>query len=133
MDVSEEAVEKIEKIERHTGRFSGMQVLTIVVVIGGIILGYADRDKATTIDNSKQLNDISLNLAGIKDSVKMLKMEITGRMDINHLENLNRLKTIKDKQNEFDYRLKILERQKNIIGYTEKKKPNGMITYNPVY
>lgn len=94
--------EKLKKIESHTGRFTGMQVLTIIIVVGGIIMGYADRDKNTTVDNTRQLNSISIALNTLRDSLTLFKVQISNKMESNHDKTSNEIEAIKT-------RLKIIE------------------------
>lgn len=119
--MSHDAVTKIDKIERRTGNFTPMQVLTILVVVGGIIVGFFDRNT----DNSKQLNAIMVRLIGVTDSVKMLRLEVIGRMDIHHAENQDRFKNIEDEQRRIETRLSGVEGRKTVFVTEYKRTPNS--------
>lgn len=121
MTMSHDAVTKIDKIERRTGNFTPMQVLTILVVVGGIIVGFFDRNT----DNSKQLNAIMVRLIGVTDSVKMLRLEVIGRMDIHHAENQDRFKNIEDEQRRIETRLSGVEGRKTVFVTEYKRTPNS--------
>lgn len=115
--------EKLKKIESHTGRFTGMQVLTILTIVSGIVMGYADRDKNTTVDNTKQLNSISLTLNTLRDSLTLFKVQISNKMESNHDKTTSEIEAMKA-------RIKIIEYHSS--GLATEQYKNGKLTFNHI-
>lgn len=128
--------QKLEHIENKTGNFSGMQVLTILVIVGGIILGYCDRNQTTAVDNTKVLSVIGTNAQiatqqfnSIKDSLSLFKIQINDKMDLNHQNTQYKIDQLNSRINVIDQRVKHLE----IGAVTEKRTSRGiaLIPYKP--